>query len=254
MAIAGLLLCGIVSVVSFNFGRNTAVNDRLAGQQDGGGGHSISRSSRENADPTASADERKAARMAIKATNDMREMGLLAAKKGITYSLVAANGQVTGQSLDMAGIPRRRSAEVQELIDSLWKDVSNELSKRVEPDAKLSDASRGVAAFKIPSDKIYADARLFQFKQDLQRRFGNKEGEILFDGLGSTNQFGGFGKQDLSVKFIDAPYSDGRIVRQVEFCGRDPETGREITGGKFVAETYLYQYFGTVFDAVLGRN
>lgn len=184
----------------------------------------------------------------------MREMGLLAPKVGINYTLLGDDGEVTGGALKQAGISANRRAEVQDIIDNLWNDMSSEMSKRVVLDSKESNPGEAVRVYRLAADRSYAEDRLRQFKDALGNKFGKKEGEILYDGMGSVNYFGWFGKLDLKVRFADVKYGDGRTVRQVAFSGKDPDSGKEITGGSFAADAYLRRFFGTTFDKAESGN
>lgn len=193
--------------------------------------------------------ERKVAQMAKRATEEMRESGYLAPKPGKNYTLTNDEGEITTAAMQEAGLDLTRKAEVKAVVDHLWEDMSSEMAKRMVFDEGASKVDQGIRVYKIPADRQFANIRLNQFKEELKMHFGGSESQILFDGLGRTNHFGWFGKWDLTIKFTDANPADSGFIKQVEFSGKDPKTGRVISGGKFAQQgNFLRNYFGSIFD------
>ncbi len=192
------------------------------------------------------------AQMAILASNRMRDSGMLANKKGVSYALIGDNGEVTLSALEFAGIDPSRKHEVQGIVDDLWKDVSEHMKTHLVYENEKSNSDRGESVYTIAADRDFSERRLFEFREQLKNAFGKTESEILYDGLGSTNQLGWFGKLDLTIRFAESGPNDTEARTVVEVSGRDPQSGQAVSGGKFVLDRdTLRSQLGSIFDDVI---
>ena len=195
-----------------------------------------------------SAKERWAARMAARATEEMRDQGLLAAKKGLMYTTVGDDGLVSDAALREAKIPLSSRAEVQTRIDALWQDMSSALAQRIQADERRNTPGGTVRYYRVSADPEHGEASLEKFRAAVAARFGKASAGVLIDGMGK--QFARFGRSDIRISFADVRDNDGRREQEVTYELVDPNSGKGVGGGSFVEASQLRAIFGSGFDQV----
>lgn len=178
-----------------------------------------------------------------------RELGKFGRTNLFAKRLLGDQGEITGGALKEAGIPLARMADVQAVVDILWRDMSADLADRITLDQTETPPDRSVRVYRIPGDPERGNERLKQFHAALRSEFGNSEGDILFDALNHGNYFGDFGRADLRVVFSNTITYPGIAAPSVKvFVNDTPAARQAMPVSSFTGEDNLWERFGTTFS------
>jgi len=181
----------------------------------------------EQMDPAQRAKYEAAMAYAKRETEKQYEMGMMV-RDNANFDFVDADGTVTAEALEHAGVARNQRGAIQTVIDNLWKTMEGSMRNRM-----IRNPDKEGSSYLIPADRERGDALLSGLEQDLERLVGSASARILRSGLHSTSKFGWFGKFDVEVDVLP-PQSDSMAggKNRVHYRCLDPNTGTVIRQGR----------------------
>lgn len=161
------------------------------------------------------------------------------------FHIADEQGCVSDQGLEQAGVSLDHKDEIQAAIDVAWKRILASMKERVQPDARNSDAEKGIRAYLIPAQMGLREEILGKLESDFTRICGAEQGSLLLRGLHPGGHFGYFGRQSLMVRIV--PKADGE-GKQAEYSAFDPVSGNQILSGTETNPDRFRALFGNAIE------
>ena len=167
---------------------------------------------------------------------------------GPMFQPYRGDGRLNPYLLELAGIPASRLEEMEALLDGIREHLSAELDAR----RKLlpqEPGQEGVVAFTVPADPEAARTIREDFEAQVRSKFGKAAARIYVPQVADREDFAGWGKFDLEIRFyMQEGY--GGMSRVAEYKATDPATGKRMLQGGTSEDDSFRVMFGSAFSDV----